>query len=97
MKKTRNLGRVVMELLGNVEGKDCLIIDDIYDSGATIRAAALCLKKNKAKRIAGYVTHFLNSKAPPIPLYITDTVPLRCSSEKNLSILPILPVIAKFL
>ena len=55
-----------------VENKKCLIIDDIYDSGATMMSAQDLLLAAGASNIKGYVTHFLSNK--PYPLYITDSI-----------------------
>jgi ribose-phosphate pyrophosphokinase len=93
MNKTRNNNSIDMMLNGDVEGKNCLIIDDIIDSGKTIEAAIKCLKANKARDIRVYCTHFLGAKTPKVPLYVTDTVPLILNKEKSIEILPIWPVI----
>ena len=45
------------QLIGNVEGMDCLIVDDIVKSGSTLINSAEELKKNGAKNIYVYVTH----------------------------------------
>jgi ribose-phosphate pyrophosphokinase len=94
MSKTRKDKEIYMELNGNVEGKDCLIIDDIIDSGNTIEAAVKCLEVNKAASIKAYVTHFLGNKIPGVPLYVTDTVPLILDKKNFSAILPIEPIIA---
>ncbi len=46
-----------MQLVGDVEGRDVLIIDDIIDTGGTLCKAANLLKSNGAKRIFCYATH----------------------------------------
>jgi ribose-phosphate pyrophosphokinase len=46
-----------MVLVGNVEGKEVLIVDDIIDSGGTLCKSAELLKKNGAKRLYCYGTH----------------------------------------
>lgn len=51
-----------MQLIGNVEGKNCLIVDDIIDSGGTLCKAASVLKKNGAKKIMCYGTHGIFTK-----------------------------------
>lgn len=97
MSKNRKDNDIYMELKGDVEGKDCLIIDDIIDSGNTMEAAVECLKANKAASIKAYATHFLGNKTSSIPLYVTDTVPLMIDEKNFSAILPIEPIIAKFL
>jgi ribose-phosphate pyrophosphokinase len=47
----------VMNIIGVVEGKKCILIDDMTDSGGTLINAAEALLKNGAKEVAAYVTH----------------------------------------
>ena len=47
----------VMNVIGDVKGKTCLIVDDIIDSGGTIVNAAKALKKRGAKEVYVYITH----------------------------------------
>ena len=97
MDKIRSNASINIEINGDVEGKNCLIIDDILDSGNTMEAAIACLKANNAADIQGYCTHFLGKYTPSIPLYITDTVPLMIDKKNFSAILPISPFINKFL
>ena len=54
----------VMNIVGNVKGKNCLLVDDIIDSGGTIVNAAKALKEKGAKDVYVYVTHgFLSGNA----------------------------------
>ena len=72
----------VMNIIGNVKGKNCLLIDDIIDSGGTIVNAAKALKEKGAKDVYVYVTHGVlsgnaveqinNSKIKK--LILTDTI-----------------------
>jgi len=59
--KTRSRPNVVdkMILIGNVEGKNCLILDDIIDTGNTMVKAGELLKESGAKRVFAYGTHAL--------------------------------------
>lgn len=50
-----------MNVIGNVEGKNCLIIDDLLDTGGTFITAAQALKTHGAQKIYGAVTHALLS------------------------------------
>ncbi len=50
-----------MNVIGNVEQKNCLIIDDLMDTGGTFLAAAKALKEHGALKIYGAVTHALLS------------------------------------
>ena len=47
----------VMNIIGDVEGRTCILIDDIVDSGGTICNAAEALLKNGAKEVYAYATH----------------------------------------
>ena len=72
----------VMNIIGNVKGKNCLLVDDIIDSGGTIINAAKALKEKGAKDVYVYVTHGVlsgnaveqinNSKIKK--LILTDTI-----------------------
>ena len=46
-----------MNVIGNVEGKKCIIIDDLVDSGGTICNAAKALKEKGAVEVYGYCSH----------------------------------------
>ncbi len=47
----------VMHIIGDVEGKRCIILDDIVDSAGTLCNAAVALMEAKAKSVCAYVTH----------------------------------------
>ena len=47
----------VMNVIGDVRGKDCLLIDDIVDSGGTLCNAADALLRNGATSVTAYITH----------------------------------------
>jgi ribose-phosphate pyrophosphokinase len=47
----------VMNVIGDVTGKDCILIDDIVDSGGTLVNAAEALLKNGATSVTAYITH----------------------------------------
>jgi len=47
----------VMNIIGDVEGKDCLLLDDIVDSGGTLCNAADALLANGATSVTAYITH----------------------------------------
>ena len=46
-----------MNVIGSVDGKKCIIVDDLVDSGGTICNAAKALKENGAKEVYGYCSH----------------------------------------
>ncbi len=47
----------VMNIIGNVEGRDCILFDDIVDSGGTLCNAAEALVAKGAKSVVAYITH----------------------------------------
>ncbi|MBB3933134.1 ribose-phosphate pyrophosphokinase [Kaistia hirudinis] len=47
----------VMNIIGNVDGKDCILFDDIVDSGGTLCNAAEALLAKGAKSVVAYITH----------------------------------------
>jgi ribose-phosphate pyrophosphokinase len=54
----------VMNIIGDVEGRRCIIFDDIIDSGGTLCNAAAALKERGAKEVSAYITHgVLSGKA----------------------------------
>jgi ribose-phosphate pyrophosphokinase len=52
----------VMNIIGDVKGRNCILVDDICDSGGTLRGAAEALKKHGATGVSAYVTHGVFSK-----------------------------------
>ena len=74
----------VMHIIGDVSGRDCVIVDDIVDTAGTLCKAAQALKDNGARRVVGYITHpVLSGKAIETikssaldELVVTDTIPL---------------------
>ena len=72
----------VMNIIGNVKGKTCIIVDDIIDSGGTIVNAVEALKRNGAVEVYVFITHAVLSgdaankikKSKIKKLIITDTI-----------------------
>ncbi len=75
----------VMHIIGEVEGKDCIIIDDLVDTAGTLCQAASALKEHGAKTVRAYATHpVLSGNAIKNigcseldELVVTDTIALR--------------------
>jgi len=80
----------VMNIIGEVKGKTCVLIDDLVDTAGTLCHAAEALKANGAKKVYAYITHPVLS-GPAIDrisqsqldeLVVTDTIPLREEARK---------------
>ncbi|SOD40795.1 ribose-phosphate pyrophosphokinase [Nitrosovibrio sp. Nv4] len=75
----------VMNIIGEVEGRTCVIMDDMVDTANTLCEAARALKEQGAERVLAYCTHpVLSGKAVERiensaldKLVVTDTIPLR--------------------
>lgn len=94
----------VNEIVGGVEGRDCLLVDDMIDTGGTILAAAKALKANGAKRVIVAATHGVFSHpaverlSDPVidSVVVTNTLPITPDKEfPTLTVLSIAPLIAK--
>jgi ribose-phosphate pyrophosphokinase len=89
----------VMNVIGNVKGKTCIIVDDIIDSGGTIINAAKALRDRGAKEVYVYITHGVLSgeavqkikKSVIKNLVITDTIDNqeKVKKAKNIEVLTI--------
>ncbi len=75
----------VMHIIGDVDGRSCLIVDDLVDTAGTICKAADALKEAGAQLVAAYCTHPVLSgnaidnveNSSLDALIVTDTIPLR--------------------
>jgi ribose-phosphate pyrophosphokinase len=89
----------VMHIIGEVEGRTCVLVDDLVDTAGTLCLAALALKEHGASRVVAYCTHPVLSGAAVAnidaseldELVVTDTVPLQdnargCSKIRQLSV-----------
>ncbi|MBN1634751.1 MAG: ribose-phosphate pyrophosphokinase [Ignavibacteria bacterium] len=80
----------IMNVIGEVEGKNVLVVDDLIDTGGTFSNAVLEIERQGAKEIYGACTHPVLSgnawqkicKLPLKKLFITDTVQLKHNSPK---------------
>lgn len=94
----------VNDIVGNVDGRVCLLVDDMIDTGGTIVKAAEALKAHGAERVIVAATHAILS-APATDrlqsefideVVVTDTIPI--PDEKRfptLTVLPIAPLLAR--
>jgi len=62
----------VMNIIGDVKGRNCILLDDIIDSGGTLCNAAAALKEQGAESVSAYITHGVLSD--PAVQRITDSV-----------------------
>jgi ribose-phosphate pyrophosphokinase len=84
----------VMNIIGDVSGRDCIIFDDICDSGGTLCNAAAKLKEHGATSVAAYVTHGVLSgkaveriaKSELSELVMTDSIALDDAAIKGTNI-----------
>jgi ribose-phosphate pyrophosphokinase len=93
----------VMNIIGDVAGKTCVLVDDIVDTAGTLCAAAAALKGQGATRVVAYCTHPVLSGAAIAnvsascldELVVTDTIPLTeaaraCPQIRQLSVAELL-------
>jgi len=95
----------VMNVIGNVKGKTCIIVDDIIDSGGTIINAAEALIKRGAKEVHVYITHGVLSgesvekirKSKIKNLVVTDTIDNsdKVKKSRNIEVLSISNLLAE--
>ncbi|MFL5522469.1 MAG: ribose-phosphate pyrophosphokinase [Gemmatimonadales bacterium] len=79
----------VMNIIGDVNGRTCVIMDDMVDTANTLCAAADALKEQGAVRVVAYCTHAVLSgpavgrieKSVIDELVVTDTIPLKPEAE----------------
>jgi ribose-phosphate pyrophosphokinase len=89
----------VMNVIGEVQGRTCVIMDDMVDTAGTLVKAAQVLKKEGATKVVAYCTHAVLSggavdkiaKSDIDELVVTDTIPLRedartCKKIRQLSV-----------
>jgi ribose-phosphate pyrophosphokinase len=79
----------VMNIIGDVSGKTCVLVDDIVDTAGTLCAAAAALKAQGAVKVVAYCTHPVLSgaaidnltKSQLDELVVTDTIPLNAAAR----------------
>ena len=89
----------VMNIIGEVTGKTCVLIDDMVDTAGTLCAGAQALKDEGATKVVAYITHAILSgnaiekimKSALDELVVTDTIPLspaakQCGRIRQLSV-----------
>lgn len=81
----------IMNIIGDVEGRTCVLVDDMVDTAGTLCHAATALKERGAKAVVAYCTHPVLSgpaidrlKASALDeLVVTDTIPLSTAAQKS--------------
>jgi len=79
-----------MNIIGEVAGKTCVLIDDMVDTAGTLCLAAQALKDEGAVKVVAYITHPLLSgsavekisKSALDQLVVTDTIPLSAQAKE---------------
>jgi ribose-phosphate pyrophosphokinase len=92
-----------MDLIGDVNGSDAIIVDDLCDTGGTLAKAAQLLKDKGAIHVYTAITHpvFSGSALPKIgaspidEMVITDTIPLKDNPPENMRVISIAPLLAE--
>jgi len=94
----------VMHVIGDIEGRNCVVMDDMIDTAGTLVKAAEVLKQRGAKKVYAYCTHPIFS-GPAIDrisdgaaldeVVVTNTIPLNaqalaCSKIRQLSVAPLI-------
>ena len=93
----------VMNIIGDVRDRDCVIVDDMVDTAGTLCKAAQALKDSGARRVMAYITHPVLSgnalknisDSALDEIVVTDTIPLSieaaaCNKIRQISIAPML-------
>lgn len=91
-----------MQVIGNVEGKDVVLVDDLVDTGGTIAKASIVLKEEGARSVRAICTHPILSgnayenieNSALEELMVTDTIPLYKESKK-IKVLSVADLFAK--
>jgi ribose-phosphate pyrophosphokinase len=102
-RRTRPNESKVMNIIGEVTGKTCVLVDDMVDTAGTLCRAAQALKDEGATKVIAYITHPVLSggavarivESALDELVVTDTIPLsepakRCGRIRQLSVAALL-------
>ncbi|MBL8859183.1 MAG: ribose-phosphate pyrophosphokinase [Planctomycetes bacterium] len=93
----------VEHVIGDVEGRNVLIVDDMISTGGSISEAARVVRENGARKVVIAATHGILcgpaverlDAAPIDKLLITDSVPPRQKAPKNIEIVSVAPLLAR--
>ncbi len=95
----------VMNIIGDVKGRSCVLVDDLVDTAGTLCEASRALKENGAKEVFAYITHPVLS-GPAVKnienseldeLVVTDTIPLsdEAAACKRIRVLSVAEMLAE--
>ncbi|MBI3087926.1 MAG: ribose-phosphate pyrophosphokinase [Candidatus Omnitrophica bacterium] len=92
----------VMHILGEVNGRICLLVDDLIATGGSLLEASRALKRAGARGIYGAVTHAVLSgpaleyltSSPMQELMVTDTIPLSGRRHPKITVMSVAPLLA---
>jgi ribose-phosphate pyrophosphokinase len=90
-----------MNIIGEVDGRNCLLIDDMVDTAGTLTSGAEALREAGALRVEAFATHALLSgpahdriEASCLErLIVTDTIPLKRANDK-IEVISVAPLFA---
>jgi ribose-phosphate pyrophosphokinase len=95
----------VMNIVGDVKGRVCLVVDDIVDTAGTLTEAAVALQREGATLVAAAITHPVLSgpamkritESPLREVVVTDTIPLRAetASCKQVQVVTVAPLLGE--
>jgi ribose-phosphate pyrophosphokinase len=94
-----------MHIIGDIQGKESILLDDMVDTAGTLASAAFALKEEGAENVYAYCTHAVLSgraidrlmESPLQEVIVTDTIPLKGESVscKKLKVLTVAPLLAE--
>jgi ribose-phosphate pyrophosphokinase len=94
-----------MHIIGDISGKDAILIDDMVDTAGTLTSGAFALKKGGAENVYAYCTHPVLSgqavsrvmESPLQEIIVTDTIPLKgeAASCEKVRVLTVAPLLAE--
>jgi ribose-phosphate pyrophosphokinase len=92
----------VEHMIGEVEGRDVVIVDDMISTGGSITEAARIVKEHGARKVNIAVTHAVFcgpaveriENCPADAVLVTDTIPLRGDRPSNLRVISVAPLLS---
>ncbi len=93
----------VEHVIGDVEGRNVIVVDDMISTGGSISEASRILRANGARQIVIAVTHAVLcgpaverlDSAPIDKILITDSIPLRDGAPRNVEVVSVAPLLAR--